>query len=125
MSSSASTSQSISQNQIVMPADDTPQILDMLRGILDENTQANLFIILDNLSELIMCVSFDKVYKFLLHLLEMMPSKRTTALFLLNKNAHEPNVESQIKGLFHNILTYEQNEFKVAKKSAQSPENTL
>jgi len=115
MSSSASTSQSLSQNQIVLPADDTPLILDVLRGILGKNANANLFLIFDNLSELIMCVGFNQVYKFLLHVLEMMPSKRTTALFLLNKNAHEPNMASQIKGLFHNILSYEQNEFKIAK----------
>jgi hypothetical protein len=117
MSSSASTSQPISQNQIVLPADDTPLILDVIQGILSENANANLFLIFDNLSELIMCIGFDKVYKFLLYVLEMMPSKRTTALFLINKSAHEPNMASQIKGLFHNILAYEQNEFKVTKRA--------
>jgi len=117
MSSSASTSKSISENQIVLPADDTPLILDILHKILNENADGTLFLIFDNLSELIMCVGFDKVYKFLLYVLEMMPSKRTTALFLLNKNAHEPNAASQIRGLFHNILAYEQNEFKVAKNA--------
>lgn len=115
MSSSASTSQTISQNQIILPTDDTPLILDVLRGILSRNTNANLFLVFDNLSELIMVVGFDQVYKFLLHVLEMIPSKRTTALFLLNKSAHEPGVASQIKGLFHNILAYEQNELKIAK----------
>jgi hypothetical protein len=117
MSSSTSTSKSISENQIVLPADDTPQILDVLRDILSENADENLFLIFDNLSELIMCVGFDRVYKFLLYALEMMDSKRATALFLLNKNAHEPSSVSQIRGLFNNILAYEQNEFKVAKNA--------
>jgi hypothetical protein len=115
MSSSASTSQTISQNQIILPADDTPLILDVLRGILSKNASANLFLIFDNLSELIMCVGYDQVCKFLLHVLEMIPSKRTTALFLINKSAHESNVLSQIEGLFQNIMSYEQNEFKATK----------
>jgi hypothetical protein len=117
MSSSESTSKSISENEIVLPADNTPLILDMIRGILIEHADEYLFLIFDNLSELITYVGFDKVYKFLLCVLEMLSSKKTTALFLLNKSAHEPHVISQIRGLFHSLLVYERNRFEIVKNA--------
>jgi hypothetical protein len=115
MTSSESTSKSISENEIVLPADNTPLILDMVRRILTEHAEEYLFLIFDNLSELIMYVGFEKAYKFLLCVIEMLSSKKTTALFLLNKTAHEPHVASQIKGLFHNLLAYEKNRFEIVK----------
>jgi hypothetical protein len=60
-------------------------------------------------------VGFDKTYKFLLYVLDMLSSKRTTAFFLLNASAHEPQVVSQIRGLIHNQLTYDKDGLKIVK----------
>jgi hypothetical protein len=117
MSSSESTSKPISENEIVLPADNTPLVLDVIRRILIKHTDEYLLLIFDNLSELIMYVGFDKVYKFLLCVIEMLSSKKTTALFLLNKSAHEPYVVSQIRGLFLNLLAYEKNRFEIVKNA--------
>jgi dimeric dUTPase (all-alpha-NTP-PPase superfamily) len=64
-----------------------------------------------------MHIGFDKTYKFLLCLIEMLSLEKTTALFLLNKSAHETNVTSQIRGLFHNLLAYENYEFEIVKNT--------
>jgi len=118
LSASAAISKSISGNEIILPADDTPLILDSLREILRRYDDENVFLVFDNLSELIMCVGFDKAYKFFMCVVEMVSSKRTTALFLLNKSAHEPQMTSQIRGLFNNILVYEKSRLEIIKNSS-------
>ena len=45
--------------------------------------------------------------KFLLYVVEMRPQTKATAIFLLNNSAHEPQVISRIRGLFHNQLAYD------------------
>ena len=117
MSSSESTSKSISENEIVLPGDNTPLVLDIVREILAKHADECSFLIFDSLSELIMSVGFEKACKFLLCLIEMLSLEKTTALFLLNKSAHEPHVASQIRGLFNNLLTYENYEFEIVKNT--------
>lgn len=120
MSSSESTSKSISENEIVVPCDNTPLMVDMVRETLARHEDGSLFLIFDNLSDLITYIGFEKAYKFLLCIIEMLSSKKTTALFLFNKSAHEPYVASQIRGLFHNILAYERYRFQIVKNTLSS-----
>jgi hypothetical protein len=117
MSTSASASKPVSENQIVLPADNTPLVLDSLREILSRHGDQNTFLIFDNVSELIMCVGFEKAYKFLLCAVEMVSSKPAMALFLINKSAHEAQEISRMRGLFQNILVYEKNVLEVIKKA--------
>lgn len=120
MSASASASKSVSENQIVVPADNTPLVLDSLREIVGKQGDQNALLIFDNVSELIMCVGFEKAYKFLLHAVEMVSSKPATVLFLLNRSAHESHEVSRVRGLFHNILVYEGNSLDIVKKASNS-----
>ncbi len=120
MSASASTSKPISDNQIILPADNTPLVLDSLRELTSRTENENLLLIFDNISELIMCVGFDKAYKFLLCAMEMLSSKPAIALFLINKSAHGPQETSRVRGLFQNILLYEGDVLHVIKKTPSS-----
>ncbi len=120
MLASASTQESISENEISLPANNTALMLDSFNKVLEVHTEENVVLIFDNLSRLIELVGFDQAYKFLLYMADMLSSERTTALFLLNKNAHEPQVVSRIRGLFHNLLTYEKDELKIVKSSSIS-----
>jgi len=88
-----------------------------LSKVLDEYALTNVFMVFDKLSELINLVGFDKTYKFLLDVTEMLPQTKATAIFLLNKSAHEPQVVSRIRGLFHNLLTSDKDGLKVVKLS--------
>jgi len=117
MLTSVSTQESISENEIALPANNTALILDSLNKILETHTEENVFLVFDNISGLIELVGFDKTYKFLLYIADMLSSKRTTALFLLNKSAHDPKVVSRIRGLFHNLLTSEKDQIKIVKSS--------
>jgi KaiC/GvpD/RAD55 family RecA-like ATPase len=118
MSASESISKSISANEIVLPANNTPLILDSLREILRNYSNENVFLVFDNLSELITYVGFDNAYKFLLYMVEIVCQKSATALFLINKSAHEAKIVSQIRGLFHDILAYEKDQLVIVKSSA-------
>jgi len=117
MSASAAISKSISSNEVVLPVDNTPLILNLLRETLRKHSNENVFLVFDNLTELIACVGLDKAYKFLLYVVEMVSQKNATALFLFNKSAHELNAVSQIRGLFNDILTYENNQLAIVKSS--------
>jgi len=114
-STTISTPESRSENEVILPAKNTALILDALSKVLEQNAHTNIFLVFDKISELINLVGFDKAYKFLLYVLDMLSSKRTTALFLLNASAHEPRMVSQIRGLFHNQLTYDKDGLKIVK----------
>ena len=117
LSPSISIPELTSDNEILLPAKNTALILDSLSKVLEKHAHTNIFVVFDKISELISLVGFDKAYKFLLYALDMLPPKKTTALFLLNKSAHEPQVVSRIQGLFHNLLTYNKDGMEVVKTS--------
>ncbi len=117
LSPSVSKPEAKSENEVFLPAKNTALVLDALNNILEENVYANVFLVFDKLSEIISLVGFDKASKFLLYVLDMLPQTKATAIFLLNKSAHEPKLVSQIRGLFHNLLTYKKDGLKVVKIS--------
>ncbi len=114
-SPSISIPKSTSENAILLPAKNTALILDSLSKVLEQYAHTNIVLVFDKISELINLVGFDKAYRFLLYVLEMLPQTKATALFILNTSAHDPKVVSRIRGLFHNQLTYEKDELKVVK----------
>jgi len=117
LSSSISIPKSTSENEILLPAKNTALILDSLSKVLEQYTHTNIVLVFDKLSELINLVGFDKAYKFLLYVLEMLTQTKATALFLLNKSAHQAEVVSLIRGLFRNQLIYDKDGLKIVKVS--------
>jgi len=113
----ASAPESTSGNEVVLPAGNTALILDSINKILGTYAEENVFLIFDELSRFIELVGFDETYKFLLHTVDMLSSKRITALFLVNKSAREPQVVSRIRELFPNQLTYSKNGLEIVKTS--------
>jgi len=118
MSVSTSTSESISENEILLPTNNTALILDSLSKVLETYVEKNVFLIFDNLSELIGSIGLDRTYSFLHYMLDILSSASVTALFLLNTSAHEPQVASCLKELLRNQLMYSGNQLKVVKSSS-------
>jgi len=117
LSTSTLTPKSKSENEVILPAENTTLILDALNKVLEEFVDTNIFLVFDKISELIFLVGFDEAYKFLVYVSDMLSQTKATAVFLLNKNAHEPNVCARIRGLFHNQLTYNEFGLRVVKIS--------
>ncbi len=114
-STSVSTPELTTENEVILPAKNTALILEALSKVLEEYAHTNVFLVFDKLSDLINLVGFDKAYKFLLYALDILPTTKATALFLLNANAHEPRLVSRIRGLFYNQLTYDKDGLKIVK----------
>jgi len=108
---------SASQNKVLLPAKSTSLILDALGRVLETYAHANVFFVFDILSELLTSREREETLIFLRYALDMLSTKKTTGLFLLNSGANEPQLVSQIRGLFHNMLTYEKTGLKIVKIS--------
>jgi hypothetical protein len=114
---STSTPKSTSENEVLLPAKNTPLILDTLSKVLETYADANVCFVFDILSDLLTTIGREKTFIFLRHALDMLSSKKTTSLFLLNPSAHKTEQVSRIRGLFNNLLTYDKNGLKVVKTS--------
>jgi len=115
--SSVSTSipKSTSENTVLLPANNMPLILDAINKVLEIYADANICFVFDILSETLTSLEPEKTYRFLHYALEMLASEKTTALFLFNPSAHEPQVVSSLKNLFSNQLTYDKNGLEIIK----------
>jgi hypothetical protein len=67
----------------------------------------------ENISSIIIRCGFKKTYSFMNFLLEAVSSPNATALFVFNPAAHDQEITSSIRGLFHNQLAYTKNGPKV------------
>ncbi len=114
---STSTPKSTSENEVLLPAKNTPLILDTLNKVLETYHDANVCFVFDILSELLTSIGQEKTFTFLRHALDLLSSEKITSLFLLNTGAYELEVVSRVRTLFPNLLTYKKDEMKVVKTS--------
>jgi len=104
--SSVSAPKMITENEILLPANNTTLILDSLNKVLETHTSTNVCLVFDSLSELLISVGLEKTYKFTKYALEMLAPQWVTALFLFNPNAHDLKTVSSLKSLFRDQLAY-------------------
>jgi len=114
---STSTPKSTSKNTLLLPAKNTPLILDTLNKMLETYVDTDVYFVFDILSELLTTVGRERTFTFLRHALDLLSSEKTTSLFLLNTSAHEPKMVSQLRTFFSNQLTYDKNGLEVVKTS--------
>jgi len=114
---STSTPKSTSENTMLLPAKNTPLILDTLSKVLETYEDANVYFVFDILSELLTTIGRERTFTFLRHALDLLSSEKTTSIFLLNTSAHETEVASRLRSLFSNQLTYSKNGLEIVKTS--------
>jgi hypothetical protein len=114
---STSTPKSASENTVLLPAKNTPLILDAINKVLETYADANVCFVFDILSELLTTVGRERTFNFLRYALDMLSSKKITSFFLLNTGAHQTEVVSRLRNLFSNQLTYSKNGLKIVKTS--------
>lgn len=100
---------------ILLPAKNTSLLLDALDKTLRVNSYSNQNIIFDNLSMLVLSVGFEKTYSFIQYALELLSSKKATAVFLFSPSAHDEKVASGIRSLFNDQIRYEENGLEIVK----------
>jgi len=112
---STSTPKSTSENEVLLPAKNTPLILDTLSKVLETYADANVCFVFDILSELLTTIGREKTFTFLSHALDVLSSEKITSLFLLNTTAHQAEVVSSLRSHFSNQLTYDKNGLEIIK----------
>ena len=112
---STSTPKKTSKNTMVLPAKNTPLILDAISKVLKTYKNTDVCLIFDILSDLLLSIGPEKTFTFLHIALDLLSSEKVTSLFLLNTGAHEPDVVSRLRSLFSNQLTYNKNGLEVVK----------
>ena len=112
---STSTPKSSSENEVLLPAKNTPLILDTLSKVLETYADANVCFVFDILSDLLTSIGREKTFIFLCHALDMLSSKKITSLFLLNTTAYQTEVVSSLRNHFSNQLTYDKNGLEIIK----------
>ena len=112
---STSTPQTSSENKVLLPAKNTPLILDALSKVLETYADANVCFVFDILSELLTTMGQEKTFTFLRHALDLLSSKKITSLFLLNTSAHEAEVVYRVRNFFSNQLVYDKKGLKIIK----------
>jgi hypothetical protein len=95
-----------SENEILLPSSDTSLMLDVLDKALKVSPQSVINVVFDSLSDLVLSIGFEKTHYFMRYAAEMLASPKVTALFLLNRAAHDPEVASSLRGLFSNQISF-------------------
>jgi len=103
------------RDEILLPANNTSLLLDALDKTLKAYSYSNKNIIFDNLSTLVLSVGFEKAYNFVRYALDLLASKKTTALFLFSPSAHDAKVASGLRSLFNDQLVYDKNGLEIVK----------
>lgn len=103
------------QEVILLPSNNTSLLLDALDRTLRAYPYSNQNIIFDSLSTLVLSVGFEKTYNFVRYALDLLSSKKTTALFLFSPSAHDSKVASGLRSLFNDQLVYDKNGLEIVK----------
>jgi hypothetical protein len=104
--SGVSAPEMVAENEVLLPANNPVLILDSFNKVLKTHNHANVCLVFDSLSELLMSVGLEETYKFIKYALEMFSSQSATVLFLFNPNAHDPKIASNLRSLFKYQLAY-------------------
>jgi hypothetical protein len=106
LSQQVSAPKEFSENEMLLPSNDTSLMLDVFDKTLKANPQCVVNVVFDSLSDLVLSVGFEKTYRFMRYAVEMLASPRNTVLFLLNQNAHDPKGASSLRGLFSDQISF-------------------
>jgi hypothetical protein len=106
-----------STNEMLLPVNNTPLLLDALERMLKTSSYGGLNIVFDSLSSLILFVGFEKTCKFVRYALDMLASEKSTALFLFSPDTHDQRVVSGLRSLFSNHLRYAEDSLQIVKLS--------
>jgi len=111
----------LSENEMLLPSHDTSLLLTILDKALKVHPQVAITVVFDNLSDLLLSIGFDKTYRFMKYVLEILDSPKSTFLFLLNQTAHDPKITSYIRNLFSNQVSFGKEGMQITKLSKSEP----
>jgi DNA-binding Lrp family transcriptional regulator len=106
MSISTSAVKPKSENEVLIPTNNIDLILDSIDKVMKTHSKANVSIVFDGLSDFLSSLDPERTRTFLRHALQILSSERTTAIFLLNTSAHDPQIVSRLRSMFYDQMIY-------------------
>jgi hypothetical protein len=105
----------VSESEVLLPSTDVSLMLNVFNKMLEAQPEGVVNIVFDNLSDLVLSIGFEKAYQFLKYATEILASSRVTAIFLLNKVAHDVKIASSIRSLFSDQISFEKEGMQTVK----------
>ncbi len=109
LTSKASSPQHIDEKETYLPASDLSALLhacEEIKKIAAATTEKTVNLLFDNLSDIILRCGFQRTREFTRLLLKEISSPKTRVLFLFKPAAHDQEISSSIRDLFHIDLAY-------------------
>jgi DNA-binding Lrp family transcriptional regulator len=106
MSTSSPTIELRSENEVLIPANNTNLISDSMDEVMKNHSKTNRSIVFDGLSDLLSSLDPERTFTFLRHVLQTLSSEETTALFLFNTSAHDSKIVSRLRSMFYDQMVY-------------------
>jgi hypothetical protein len=108
------------RDEILVPANDVPILLDVMSKFVSVNPGAKIAIVFDSLSDIVLSQGLQQCYKFVRQASAILNLPTISSLFLLTLGAHDEQTVSLIRSLFPNHLLLDQTGLKVTRSGAKS-----
>jgi hypothetical protein len=103
------------RDEILVPANDVPILLDVMSKFISVNPGAKIAIIFDSLSDIILSLGLQECYKLVRQASAILNLPTISSIFLLTLGAHDDQTVSLIKSLFPNHLLLDQTGLKITR----------
>ena len=103
------------ERQILVPQDSLMEIIDIVENMVKESGEARFALILDNLSDRLLSVGLEKLYKSLKEMVATLSERNTSSLFLLHAGTMDSKALNLMRSLFTKILESSGNRLIIVK----------
>lgn len=98
-----------------LPQNDHPIILATMEELVRSKKDADITLIYDNLSDMIVISGVESTYRFLRQAIEILDSENIDAYFIMVRRAHDDRVFNLIRGLFSTHMLLDESGLRVVK----------
>jgi hypothetical protein len=88
------------ENLVLLPSYDTSLLLDALNKTIEAYAGSSFTIIFDSISHFVFTLGPERTYSLVRQALELMISRKITAIFSMNSKAHDPKIVSTFQNMF-------------------------
>ncbi|MDG7007191.1 MAG: hypothetical protein JRN06_02970 [Nitrososphaerota archaeon] len=108
------------RDEILVPANDIPILLDVMSKFVSVNPGAKIAIVFDSLSDVVLSQGVQECYKFVRQASAILNLPNISSLFLLTLGAHDDQTVSLVKSLFPNHLLLDQSGLKITRSGPKA-----
>ena len=108
------------RDEILVPANDVPILLDVMSKFISVNPGAKIAIVFDSLSDIVLSQGVQECYKFVRQASAILNLPTISSIFLLTLGAHDEQTVSLVKSLFPNHVLLDSTGQKVTRSGPKT-----